>query len=236
VPGDVFRRDGLGQFEQRGAALGPFVEERTERLDDLLPPAVADSEGDVRAGRAVPAHLDGELEFACGAVREHVQVPGNVHLPGGFLGELDGHELLDHPHQVGHLGAVAAREVLGGADEYGDMADARLLAPAQHLLRVFGPVLVPEARRRQAVLPGPSPVAVHDDANVPGQCGARQFAAEPAGVQAVEKPLATDGDSGAGYGRDRVAYPLGGSADQAAPDVERSADGVSDRPETGRPR
>ena len=48
-----------------------------------------------------------------GGVGQHVEVAGDVHLPGRADGELVGDELLDDLHEVVDLGAVAAGQVLG---------------------------------------------------------------------------------------------------------------------------
>ena len=47
MPGDVVRSDGLGDVGEGSPLFSPLVQERTERVDDLLPAAVPHRQGDV---------------------------------------------------------------------------------------------------------------------------------------------------------------------------------------------
>jgi hypothetical protein len=97
-----------------------------------------------------------------------------------------GHHVLDHLHQVGHLGVVTVPQILSGTDEHGDVLDADGLAPGQYLLGVFSAGAVAQARVGHARLPGPSAVTIHDQPDVPGEPPRQDLAAQSAGIQHVD--------------------------------------------------
>src|SRR5260370_23591526 len=135
------------------------IQQGGEGVDRLLPAAVAEGERDVRSGGAAAADLGRVLERSGRAVRQYVEVASDVNLPGGVVAELVLDDLLDHLHQERDLGVCAVGEVLGRADEHGDVPDPGLLAPVQHVLDVVGPVLVAQARIGHALPAGPPPGA-----------------------------------------------------------------------------
>jgi hypothetical protein len=58
---------------QSSAALVVVVEQVADGVDDLLPPAVADCQGDMRRGCARRGGLDGLLEYAGGRIGQQIQ-------------------------------------------------------------------------------------------------------------------------------------------------------------------
>ena len=173
---------------ERAAAFRLFVEQRADRVDYLLAPAIADGECHVRAGGALPGRLYRLFQRAGGAAGQHIERARGMDLPGGLWpGQPDGDDVLDDLHEERDLGVTAPLQVLRGAHEHGHVPDPGPLAPVQDVLDVLGSVLVPQAGTGQPRLPGPAAVAVHDQRDVPGQGGAGQLPAQLAGIQAIGK-------------------------------------------------
>lgn len=188
VRGDVAGGDGLGELCERDPGPCPLVEQRPQGVGDLLAAVVADGDGQLAVTVAFGGAAGGQLERVRGGVGQGVKAPGDVHPPAARRpGQALGDDVLDHLHQVVHLGRWPLAQVVGRGNEDRHVPDAEAGAPAQDLLDVLAAVAMADAGIAHAHLSGPPAVAVHDQRDVPRHGPAGQPRAQPPRVERVDR-------------------------------------------------
>ncbi len=174
-----------GELLDGGAQPGVLVQQRADRVGDLLPAAVADRDVD---GQAAPLRgpLGSGLQHRGGLRRQQVQRadhldPPRLVGPGEIL-----HPALDDPQERGQLG-LRAVQIVGGQQPQGDQLDPGVGTPAQQILDLAGAHPVAVADILATGGPGPAAVPVEDHTHVPGNRPAGELPAQPPLVQQVEQ-------------------------------------------------